>query len=367
MDRPLGNTFRELRKSSGFSAARIAALAYVSEPYIRQIENGTRPMTFAVAEAYDRVLEKGGLLVDLYTADKGGDDVRRRTVLACLATVAGTGVPAADLLSELLRTDLLASLGQPDWMETADDLGQRFTTDAPDVMRLRLSRDLMVLRHALAEEQSAARLAAPRLMLLYGMLLGNAGQLEDARAWYRAARVAAEDLPDEGLRHRVRGRETFRLGYEGARPETVLALAEGVRDVEAHLAAGQAYARLNQPSRALEALERAQRLYDRAEDDSQSIFEMPEWRMILSSAYVHALLGDTATTESLLDQVQPPPVVARWQSQRDMQRAVAYARARDVGTGMTIAETVFEQAPAEEQSAVLSEMCSEVRRCATTS
>lgn len=234
MDQPLGKTFRQQRESSGVSAARIAALAYVSVPYIRHIENGTRPMTLEVAEAYDRVLEKGGLLVDLYTADKGGDDVRRRTVLACLATVAGTGVPAADLLSELLRTDLLASLGHPDWMETADDLGRRFTSDSPETMRLRLSRDLMVLRHALAEEQSAARLAAPRLMLLYGMLLGNAGQVEEARAWYRAARVATEELSDESLKHRVRGREVFRLGYEGAKPETVLALADGVEDVEAH-------------------------------------------------------------------------------------------------------------------------------------
>jgi hypothetical protein len=94
---------------------------------------------------------------------------------------------------------------------------------------------------------------------------------------------------------------------------------------------------------------------------------MPEWRMILSSAYVHALLGDTATTDNLLDQVQPPPAVARWRPQRDMQRAVAYARARDVRTGMTIAETVLEHTTTDERSAVLSGMCSEVRRCATTS
>ena len=359
MDDQLGQTLRRERQRAGMSVASFALSASISQSYVRHIENGTRPVTAEIADIYDGVLKAGGLIADLYLAHQNGDDMRRRTLLALLGTVAGTtSVSAPKLATELLRTELLSVLGTDDWTDIAADYGRRFMVDPPDQLRVRLVRDLLMLRNALHDGESvAARMGAPRLMLIQGMMLANAGDTEDGHRWYRAARIAADEAADADLQQWTRGREAFRLGYEGAAPELVLRLATGVRDVEAHLAVAQAYARLDVESSARRALDEAWRLYDVADQDEQTIYTMPPWRMALSSAYVHALLGDVAGSDQLLDQVSPPPSVARWQAQREVQRAVALARSRDTRSALELTRTVTAGAAPDERSVVLSEMC----------
>ena len=368
MDEQLGQTLRRERERAGWTVVNFAREAGYSEPYIRMVENGTRPVTEEIASCYDRILKAGGLFADLYRAEQSGDEMRRRSLLIMIGGAAGLGVGSPALATEMLRTDLLDALGAEDWSELAAEYGKRFMIDAPDELRTRLTRDLLVLRDELrAGDRREAQLAAPRLMLIQGMMLANAGETEDGARWYRAARIAADDTGDEPLMQWARGREAFRRGYEGADPRVVLKLADGAEDVEARLAAAQAYARLDQPARSSRELESAWRLHDGDDQDEQTIYAMPAWRMALSAAYVHALQGDVAGSERLLDQVDPPPAVARWQAQRQMQHAVALARSRDAEAALELTRAIEAEAPEEERSAVLSQMCRVVENCATSS
>lgn len=56
-----GKDLRQARRASGMPFGEFAKLAGFSEPYLRNVENGTRVLTLAVAQAYDRVLSTGGV------------------------------------------------------------------------------------------------------------------------------------------------------------------------------------------------------------------------------------------------------------------------------------------------------------------
>lgn len=358
VDRSLGETFREEREQRGVTPKDLAVVAHVSSSHLRSIENGNRRITAAIAEAYDKALDAGGLLVDLYNATSDGDEMRRRTVLALLGAIASSGVSASSVLAEFVRRDLLSEFGSDDWPDVASDYGRRFMTDSPAELRTLLARDLVVLRQQIrAEGSKSAMLAAPRLMLLNGALLANSGELVDGHRWYGAARKAAQAVKDPQLELWVIGRQMFRLGYEGAEPSVILNGAMNVSDVEAKLAVAQAYARLGERTSALGELTDARRLHDLSDQDDQTIYAMPAWRMELSSAYVYALLGDVARSDAHLDAVAPPPSVARWQAQRDMQRAVSFARAGDAREARELSAMVMSEAAPDERGAVLSKMC----------
>jgi transcriptional regulator with XRE-family HTH domain len=367
-DGTLGHALREARQQAGHSTARFAKLLNVSDAYVRSIENGNRPATHEIVEAYDSVLGTGGLLVDLYVAERNGDDMRRRTVLALLGMAASAGVAAPPVFVEALRDRLLASLDLDDWEEIALDYGHRFMIDEPEELQRELTADLLVLRLSLTESDTlTARSAAPRLMLLNGMLLANTGDAQQGARWYRAARLAADRTDDTRLRQWVRGREAFRRGYEGADPREIVRIGESVDDVEAQLAVAQAYARLGEPKLAERGLSDARRIYERADQNEETIFAMPPWRMALSSAYVYALKGDVEHSESELAEVHPPASVARWEAQLEIQRAVALSHSGDQTAGSQLANLVMRATPAEERSVVLSEMCREAKKPAMPS
>jgi hypothetical protein len=145
-------------------------------------------------------------------------------------------------------------------------------------------------------------------------------------------------------------------------PREVLVLASGVEDVEAKLAVAQAYARLDLSAQARAALDEARRLHDIADQSESTIYAMPAWRMALSSSYVYALLGDVQGCNDELAAVTPPPVVRRWEAQREIQRAVAYTRSGDTANGAVTANKVMHETLEEERSIVFSEMYKEATR-----
>jgi len=278
-----GHALRTIRKTVGASLTKLARQTSYSESYLRSVENGNRAATLNLVEACDSALETGGVLVDLFLAERDGDDVRRRTVLAALGTVTGLGITTPGVVAEALRASLLSVLGVDDWEEIATEYGRRFVTDPPAVFRAQLSGDLLVLRRSMGESDSAgARLAAPRLMTLHGMVTANLGDAAGAARWYRAARLAADRTNDHRLRQWVRGREAFRRGYEGAAPREVLAIASEVRDVEAKLATAQAYARLDDNVRAGAALADARRIHE----DSDRKYSVIPWSYSSASLVV---------------------------------------------------------------------------------
>ncbi|MFE5326214.1 helix-turn-helix domain-containing protein [Embleya sp. NPDC056575] len=60
MPEQLRDAMREARRASGMVWARLAREAGFGEAYLRNVENGNRSVTAAVAAAYDRVLRTGG-------------------------------------------------------------------------------------------------------------------------------------------------------------------------------------------------------------------------------------------------------------------------------------------------------------------
>lgn len=368
MSETVGQALRAAREAAGLSIGKLARSATFSESHLRSVENGNRKITVDIVEAYDGTLGTGGILVDLFIADQNDDDVRRRTALGLLGTITSLGVSAPKLIAESLRESILSAFGADDWSAVTVEYGQRFMNDPPLLFKKQISGDLFILRQAIStSDVTGSRLAAPRLMTLYGMVSANLGDAAEAARWYRGARLAADRTGDDDLCQWVRGREAFRRGYEGANPSEVLAIGSGVEDIEAKLAIAQAYARLGERTQAVKALREARYLHGTSDQSETTIYAMPAWRMSLSAAYVYALLGDVSGCESELAVVDPPVNVKRWQSQLELEHAVALARSGDTVTGIVTADKVMRATPEEERSIVLAEMYKEATACAKQS
>jgi transcriptional regulator with XRE-family HTH domain len=351
-----GEALREVREATGATMRRLAHGTAYSPSHLRSVENGNRRATPDLVEACDDALRAGGILIALFHAEEADDQVRRRTILATLGTLAAVGMPNPRLICEALRSDLLSVLGVSDWNEISAEYGQLFVTESPDDFQVRLTGDLLVLRSTLSTGSDQAEHAAPRLMMLQGMVTANLGDRDAASRWYRAARLAADASHDGTVRQWIQGREVFRRGYEGAPPERVLAEAADVDDVEARLASAQALARLQETARAYAALVEARRLHEVCDQSEDTIYAMPHWRMALSAAHVYALAGDVTRCEDELALVAPPAVVQRWEAQADMQRAVAYGKSGDRSTAAQIVESIVNSGNFDERSVILTEM-----------
>ena len=355
---------RAVREAAGLSFAQLAAATGYSRVCLANVEAGRRAVTDeAIAEyvaAYDRALHTGGLLLDYWTAVQEGDEVRRRAVVFALSTLGSVAISGRDYVAEALRSSILNALGGDDWPELAAEHGRRFMSDPPAMFRSRLAGDLLNLKGAIENSDSAsARGAAARLMTLQAMGTANLGDTHGAVRWYRAARVAADLAGDSELLTWVRGREAFRRGYEGARPAEVLAIAKGVDgQVEALLAVAQAYARLGETDLALRALDDARRCHDSSNQDETSIYAMPAWRMAVSTAYVFALLGQPDACMAELAGT-PRPTLRRWHAQYELQMAVALTRSGDTAAGAAAAREVWGGLPADQRSIVVAQMMRE--------
>ncbi len=64
----IGHDLRAAREAAGLSIARLARLTAFSESHLRNAENGNRVVTIDIAEAYDRALDTGGVIVNLFVA-----------------------------------------------------------------------------------------------------------------------------------------------------------------------------------------------------------------------------------------------------------------------------------------------------------
>jgi transcriptional regulator with XRE-family HTH domain len=351
-----GEALRKVREATGTTMKRLAHETAYSSSHLRSVENGNRKATHDLVAACDDALRAGGVLVTLAHAEATDDQVRRRAVLAALGTLTAIGMPDPRLVSEALRSDLLSVLGGNDWNEISAEHGRLFVADSPDEFQVRLTGDLLVLRSALSAGSNQANHAAPRLMMLQGMVTANLGDRDASSRWYRAARLAADASHDRKIRQWIRGREVFRRGYEGTPPERVLAEAANVDDVEARLASAQALARLQETSRAYADLVEARRLHEVCDQSEDTIYAMPHWRMALSAAHVYALAGDVTRCEDELALVAPPAVIQRWETQVDMQRAVAYGRSGDGSTAAQIVESTVNAGNFDERSVILAEM-----------
>ncbi len=130
----IGHDLRAAREAAGLSIARLARLTAFSESHLRNAENGNRVVTIDIAEAYDRALDTGGVIVNLFVAYADDDlgvewgatpaevargvsglwrsDMRRRIVLASAWAVAALAEPLDRWLRDAADPDVTSSTGR---------------------------------------------------------------------------------------------------------------------------------------------------------------------------------------------------------------------------------------------------------------
>ncbi len=355
--RHLGPILKKARELAGIKQSKIALLAHCTVAHVCNIENGRRELPPGFITVYDQVIGTNGLLA----AGLEGGEMRRRIILDALGLVASLGIVNPSLVTEALRMSLITSLGTDDWHEITKVHGHQFMTNPAATSKQRTAAHLLILRKEIsASDSPIPRIAAARLMTLQGMATANLGDITSAAGWYRSARAAADSTDDIGLQKWVRGREGFRRYYEGASVDEVLNLVTGVNDVEALLAAAQAYARLDRRASALEALATAQRLYDRTDHRSETIYVVQPWRLALAKAYVYALLGDLAKSQQVVDQIRPPSTMVRWQALLDMHRAFLMSKAGQQTEALELASSIMRLHPTDQRSALITHTWNEI-------
>ena len=212
-----GDALRQLRQAVGLSQQALANRALVSKPLLGLVEIGARRPTAEFALACDEALGTAPLLVTL--AAMGDDDVRRRAILKHVGGAATLGaVTGSGGLAELVRTGLLEDVAvDSDWDAVVDDYQHQLTVDGSSRFGASLLAQLMVARQRLVETGTSAEMlrAVASLGQLYGLWLGNTGDLSAAHGWYHTASALAGRAGDPKLTSYVLGRSASRGIYEG--------------------------------------------------------------------------------------------------------------------------------------------------------
>jgi hypothetical protein len=349
-----GDALRAMREAAGLSLQALAARAAVNKPHLGHLEDGARRPTPATAAAVDKALHAGGVLIELAACDrKGGDDVRRRALLATLGAAASVGALAGPhALGDLVRHGLLDAAGTgEDWDAAIADAGHRLVTDPSPLLGFAMLTNLMILRQQLAAHSRPDLFrAAANLGQVYGLWLGNQAQLGGAHHWYRSSATLADRSGDSETRAWVRGRSAARGIYEGWTVAQTLATADAalaVTDrptagaVEAHAARVHVHALTGDiaAGRASVAAmaDIAENVHDPAAPD-------PGARTAFLSAYLEARAGDPDSAAVAADEAETALAgLPMWLAEARVYRARAMVAAGDIDEGLNHALDVVAQ------------------------
>ncbi|MGH3797891.1 MAG: helix-turn-helix domain-containing protein [Pseudonocardiaceae bacterium] len=220
MAETFGHVLRSVREAAGLSLAGLAARTNYHKSEIGYVETGRRRASVDLATACDRVLGAFPLLSTVLEMDEGqGDQVKRRALLTTVTTALGiAGIGSASTLANVVRHGLLDSAeAVEDWEAVVEDFSRLLVTDPSAYYGEALLVQLMVARQQNIDlGVTADRLrAVAQLGQLYGLWLGNRGDVGSARGWYRSASMVADRSGDSLTRTFVRGRALSRGIYEG--------------------------------------------------------------------------------------------------------------------------------------------------------
>lgn len=348
------DALRVMREAAGLSLAALAERAKVSKPHLGHLEQGDRVPTAEVAEAADRALRAGGVLVELAAHERGGgDDMRRRALLHTVAAAGSLGlIDGPHALADMVRHGLLDVAGvTTDWDGVVEDCSNRLVTDPSPLLGTALLTGLSVLRQEIdgASDRRRSDLlrAAAGLGQIYGLWLGNVDQVGGANQWYRSAGVLADRSGDTSMRMWVRGRAASRGVYESWTIQRTLTAVEetlSITDrptagaVEAH-AARASVAALVGDTRGGRAAIRA--MADAAEQLPPSELHTladPVARTLFMSAFLEARVGSLAEAEAACEQAEEALTrMPTWLTETQVYRARAMVAAGDTSEGLTYA------------------------------
>ncbi len=230
MAETFGQVLRLVREAAGISLAGLAARTNYHKSEIGHVETGKRRASVDLATACDHELGTFPLLSIVVEMDEGqGDQVKRRALLTTIKAAVGvSGIGGVSALANIVRHGLLDSADAvEDWDAVVEDFSRRLVTDPSAEYGEALLVQLIVARQQNIDLGATAdRLrAVARLGQLYGLWLGNRGDVASARGWYRSASMVADRSGDSLTRIFVRGRALSRGIYEGYTPRETI---EGV-------------------------------------------------------------------------------------------------------------------------------------------
>ncbi|MGH8877057.1 MAG: hypothetical protein ACRD0P_06935 [Stackebrandtia sp.] len=211
---------------------------------------------------------------------------------------------------------LAAGTVTPAWMELIEEgVAQHrrdYIREAPQCILRTVVQDFARIRTLLENRQTThmqERLctAAAQLSTLAADALMKLGAIADARAWYRTARLAADETTNRSLRAHVRAQASMLPYYYGDPAETIRLATEAaalvsecacVAGVLAAAAEARAAARLGDARRAESAVEVAKHVFDCFEDeDPVDAFRFPYRRLLLYLSGALSHVGDPSRAE----------------------------------------------------------------------
>lgn len=201
----LRNDMREQRRASGMTWARFVREVGFSEAYLRNVENGNRPVTADVAAAYDQVLRSGGVFAAALAAnaEAGGKDLPwdRDGGMAVLTELVDGG--RVDRRS-FLTAGLALSLSASQWATALGGSWSLATLPSGPAMLTHLDERLNDLRHLDDELGSGEVHRLARGELLFAVTLIKTGRYTGATLDHlysmaaEAARQVAWSAFDQG-------------------------------------------------------------------------------------------------------------------------------------------------------------------------
>lgn len=344
-----GSALRAMREVAELSLSALASRANVSKGQIGNLERGARLPTVAIVEALDGALRAGGVLIQLAALERGGgDDMRRRALLATVGAAASLGtIGGPHALGDMVRHGLLDAAGtQEDWDAVVDDSRRRLVTDPSPLFGSALLTNLMVIQRQVTEQPgSDLWRAAAGLGQVYGLWLGNQAELGGANRWYGSATTFADRSGDVEMRTYTRGRSASRGIYEDwtiARTldtaEAALALTSRptLGALEAHAARVSVAALTGDPASGREAIRAMADLADQLPADR--LRAGPHERTVFLDAFLECRVGTLPRAEAACDRAEAAlAMLPTWLIEARVYRARAMVTAGEVLGGLAYA------------------------------
>lgn len=345
-----GQVLHLLREAAGLSQRDLAAHVPCHQTALHHVEQGKRRPSAQFAIACDRALNTAPLLAQLVSLDEGQEhDMRRRALLAtAVAAVGATGLSGGGALADVVRQGLLDAAGDvEDWDAVVADFGGRLVTNpSPDYGSALLAHLMIARQHLVDRGATAERLrAVARLGQLYGLYLGNLGDVASAAGWYRTAGVLADRSGDTSVKAYVRGRTASRGVYEGYSARQVVSAADGALSLtqaptmgalEAHSAKVALHALTGDLAAGRRELAKMERVADRLPDSDSP--DNGAARTLSYRNYLEGRIGSRADADRAWAEALPVlGEIPVWHADASMYYAIALVRSGDVADGVALA------------------------------
>ncbi|MET7881390.1 helix-turn-helix transcriptional regulator [Micromonospora profundi] len=374
---------RQHRTAAGLSLRDLAVLVRFQYSHISQVERGERRPTQAMADACERALAAGGVLVEAYRREQSGDtDMRRRTILQAMSALAAAPTVDQVVGLEALRHGLGAAVNveHDEWTDIVDAYGRSYYQQPQSRVMDQLGRDMAVLQHQIAVDRGDRRplllQAAGRLSVIIALGLVASGQVMVARRWWQTAQRVADESSDPDTQVLVRAWDVVNGCYDGRPADQVVSLSSEVLPLlhgqataaTCGLLAGRAQS-LSLAGRHAEAISTVEQLGSMVErlpaavvDDVESLWGWPEHRLRHTESWVYTHAGNYRRAEQAQDRALTlyPASQTRLRTQVQLHQAAALIRNGHVPDGLRLAADLMDGLPAEQHNEIVRSVARQV-------